>query len=387
MGISVGVSFQTMIMDAKTGNPVKINPKRSNLVLDTGLNALAKSSGACCIGDSFAALRIGGGTNPNSYPSGTTTFTQSATTVTASAAFFSSSMVGGILKYGTGSGGTEQYITGYTSTLVVTVSSSATVAATIGTVWMVQQNALQSLQYSTATYRVLTGDNSETYSAGQMVLQRTYVNGVQSAPYTVNELGWNSSTGGTNIFGRIVLPSSDVIGTSNFYVVILQMTVTFLPNAPAAVANVGTGINTAGNIMIEWFNFSGINADGSTNLKVGLCLDQNGANLQSSFITANYVQQTSLTSVAAWPLTVGAVAGQSGTVAWTFSGNVGICTLTAASSTTTTGQTCYGISLANPGNGFQIVADVQLTTPVALPNGVFIPTTVWQMQYARTLTN
>lgn len=375
-------------MDSITGECVKESPWQKNLVLDQGLNALAQSTGACSVGASFAALRIGGGNNPTSFNSGSITFTQATTTVIASASFFTSAMVGGILKYGTGSGGAEQYITAFTSATQVTVTSSATVAASVGTVWMVQQTALQTLLFTTNTYQTSGGSNSTTYSAGQQVMQRTFVNGVQGSPYTVNELGWNSVIGGTVVNGRIVLSSSDVIGTSNFYVVIMQLTINFAPNTPSAVGNVGTGLNTAGNAMIEWFDFTSVSSTGGTNNGVGANIDGGGANLQTSYITASYSQQSSLVSTTPWVLTVGSVQGQTSAVAFVYSaGTVGIATCTTGSTTTTAGQTCTGIALTNPGNSIQIAMDIKLTTPFTLPSGSFIHTTVWQIQYSRTLVN
>jgi hypothetical protein len=69
--------------------------------------------------------------NPNKYRwipvnSGATTITQTANTVTASAALFLNTMVGGYIIY---ADGTESVITGFTSTTVVTVADAKTVAS------------------------------------------------------------------------------------------------------------------------------------------------------------------------------------------------------------------------------------------------------------------
>lgn len=388
---TVSGRFKTCIMDAATGLYVSESDWQNNLVLDQGLNGLAKSSAASLqsnIGDAFKAMQIGTGTNPNSVASGAILFVQSGNTVTATGGFFTSTMVGAILKYGTGSGGTEQYISAFTDSTHVTVTSSATVAASVGTVWFVNQTTLQTRLFGTSNYRTLTGDNSQTYTPGQVVLQRTYVVGVQGSTYTVNELGWNGATASTAISGRFVLSSSDVVTPANFYVVIFQLTVTFSPNAPASVGNVGTGINTAGNLMIEWFDFSGVLASGATDDKVGACLDDSGSVLATGFIAVSYSQQSSLTSVSSWPLTVSTVFGNTSAAAWVYTpGSVGVCTLTCTSSSTTAGQTATGIAICNPNNFQQVAADVKLTTPFTLPTGVFIPTIVWSMAYGRTLTN
>lgn len=390
MKTTVEVKYQTRIMDAKTGKPVKVSPWRKNLVLDQGLNALAnKTTGSlnASAASAMAQLNIGGGTNANSFASGAITFTQSTTTLTASAGFFTAAMVGGIFKYGTGSGGTEQYITAFTSSTQVTVSSSATVGATVGTVWMVQQTALQTPLFSTTTYQTNAGDNVVTAAATSVTFQRTFINPVQGSPYTVNELGWTPT--GASILGRAVLPSSDVVGTTNFYVVVLAITFTYSPNVPTAVINVGTGINTAGTAMIEYFSVQSIQANGN-NANNPSSLDAfNGAGTQGDIFlsTATYTQQSTVpgfSGVLTWPSAFGLVSSN-----WIYTpASVGICTLSATVSITTAGQTAFGIGLGHfNGASTQPALDVKFTTPFTLPTGTFNPTITWQATFGRTLVN
>lgn len=383
------MEVQTFVMDSLTGLPVKIGSKKKNLVLDAGLIALAHGTGSTGLGDSFNVLRLGSGTNPNSYASGAVTFTQSGNTLIASAPFFASNMVGGIFKFGaSGSSGAESYITAFTSSSIVTVSTSVILATpTAGTVWMVQQTTLQTPLYTTGQYRTLGGDCGTTYTAGTMVLKRTFINPSQATSYTVAEIGWYSTGAGSSINGRFALPAPDVVGTSNFYLVVMTLTINFTPATPLAVANVGTGLNTAGNLMLEWFNFTHVDTTGATANASGSELDQERL-CSTAFITgATYSQQSSLLSSTPYPLVVTGAVGASGLSSWVYSGTPGLCTLTQTSTSTTTGQTCYGVAITDQSTPTDISLDVKFTTPVTLPNGTFNPTTVWQLQYGRTLTN
>lgn len=390
MKTTVEVKYQTRIMDAKTGRPVKVSPWRKNLVLDQGLNALAnKTAGGLnsSAASSCSQLNIGGGTNANSFASGAITFTQSTTTVTASAGFFTAAMVGGILKYGVGSAGTEQYITAFTSATQVTVSSSATVGATVGTVWMVQQTALQTFLFATNTYQSNAGDNVVTASATSVTFQRTFINPVQGAPYTVNELGWTNT--GLSILGRAVLPSSDVVGTTNFYVVVLAITFIYGPSAPTAVVNVGTGINTAGTAMIEFFSLQGIQASGLNGTNQSTLDTSNGAGILGDVFlsTAAYSQQGTVpgfSPVLAWPSILSLTNG-----VWTYvPASVGIAQLSITTSLTTAGQTVFGIGIGHfNGAATNPCLDVKLTTPFTLPTGTFNPSITWQATFGRTLVN
>lgn len=390
IALSFGVQAQvdTYVCDAKTGRKLTHQRKR-NLVLDTGLTGLASGSGPCSPATMFSALRIGGGNNANSLPSGSITFTQVGTAITASAPFFvtGTSMQNAILKYGTGSGGQEIYITSVTSTTVAVATTAFSISASVATLWYVNQTGLQTLLYSTNTYQTNSGDNGTTLTAGVITLKRTFVNPQQAGSYTVNELGYSNTTGGTGIYGRIVLSSSDVVGPSNFYLVVMTLTVTVSPNAPLAVGNVGTGFNSAGNLMVEYFAFVNVSTSGGTTIGSAV-LDQGNVNDTCYFTTnTGYTQQSSLTSATA-PFNLIPNGFNTPTAAWVNTpGMVGVCTVTNIGSFTSAGQTCYGVGLCSSGNGFAPALDVKFTTPFTLPTGLFAPVTVWQAVWGRVLTN
>jgi hypothetical protein len=126
----------------RNGKVIESNWSKYHLITDAGLDKVASVAWLNCVSTPI----IGEGVSPTAVrrDSGGITFTQSGTTLTASAGFFSAADVGRLFKWGTGSTGNEIYITGYTSTSVVTVGTSATVGTPeIGTVWYVNTAALQ----------------------------------------------------------------------------------------------------------------------------------------------------------------------------------------------------------------------------------------------------
>lgn len=390
MNVSLEMTVETKIMDVLTGLQVGGNTKKKNLILDGGLNALARSNAlslACTPASATLSCLIGGGTNPNAIASGGVTFTQVTTTITASGSFFTSAMVGCIFKYGTGSGGAESYITAFTNATTVTVGTSATVASpTVATVWFVQQTTLQTFLFSSSTYQTNSGDCGSTISGNQVTHKRTFQFPQQGSPYTVNEIGYAPGIVSNRVLGRIVLGSSDVVGTSNFYVVVLSLTVTYTPAAPSAVINVGTNINTAGSLAIELMNCGLVTSTGSTTTNPGSfvrqILDTSGTLV---FRTTTYSQNGSIDPNSGISATPGIFVG--GDVNWVNDNTrVGSATMTMVATLATTGQSLFGIGLTDV-NHTAIVLDVKFTTTQTAPTGTFQPNTVWRLTYTRTLVN
>src|SRR5208337_905188 len=90
---------RTEVVQADTGIAVKTSDWIENLAFDTALSFLAGNNAG--FAGVFATLKIGSGTNANSFAGGAVTFTQSGFTLTASGSFFTSAMVGAKFKYGT----------------------------------------------------------------------------------------------------------------------------------------------------------------------------------------------------------------------------------------------------------------------------------------------
>lgn len=383
---------RTEIVDAVTGIAVKTSPWFDNLVLDGALSYLA---GGGTFAGVFTTLKIGSGTNPTQIAGGAITFTQAGTTITASGVFFTSAMVGAIFKYGTGTAGAEQYISsigGGGLTCVVTGAGMTVGTPTVGTVWQVQATALQTYLAKDTGYQTNAGDNSTTLTGGSITHQRTFIFATPGVTQNINEIGYteNSANDGT-CRGRIVLPSTDVVDTSHFYRVVMQLAVTVAPAAPTAVSNVGTNINTAGNVMFEYYDLFAIGATGAANSYQGgggtpvnfmdglvtsplfglrtTTWSQPGAIQTGNApgVASAYTQALSAFSTSGQPL------GQSGS--------------TTAFSWTAAGETLYGFMIGWLFSNCHAVWTLKLTATVTLPSGTFQGTLSITKLFTRTLTN
>jgi hypothetical protein len=394
MNAKVSVRFKTRVMNAD-GSIARERPWEKNLILDQGLNGMANSAAVSgCRGNPagcFTNLFVGGGTNPNSVTSGAITFTQTLTQITASAPIFTLAMVGQLFKWGTGTGGVETYILSFIDNQNVTVDTSASVGATVGTIWNVTQTTLQTPSHVATSYQTLAGNNSKTQSGNTVTYQRYFIVPQQALVYTVNEIGYNSTAVGTaagNCVGRFVLSSSDVVANTQYYLVIMQVQATYTPSNPAAQTNVGTNINVAGTIMVETLDTFAIQDIASTGLTVGaegtLDCQQPGASL--FFSTVTYSQNGSITGAAGPNWSANKLSLGGGAILWAYASLRGTMQMSFTNSITTAGQTLYGIGISQ-GTATDIVLDVKFTTPQTAPVGLFQPDTVWQIVFHRILSN
>lgn len=394
---NVEMRIQTRQRDAKTGELVKVSPVQKNLLMDGGLNALARSTNSTFPAECFAGCRVGSGSTSDKTSSGAVTFTQAGTTLTASAGFFTAGMVGYIFKWGTGTGGNEVYITAFTSSTVVTVDTSATVAVPeVGTVWNVTRTALEALLYTHTSYETTAGSCQTTPSANQVVFKRTFNFAQQVASYNVNEVGYFRTTTGTTIFGRLVLGATEVVAPTNFLQVVMELTVTWSPSAPTAVGNVGTNIDTSGNAMIENITTAGTNncvgrveSTGTTsNAGAGSSFDGSGsvaANGTIRGLVASYSQNGATANTNTPSVT--SISFQA-SLTWTYNSVRGQMRLVANTTITTAGETLFGVCIFNGNGGAQVpIFDVKFTSTYALPTGSFLPQVTFLITYNRTLNN
>lgn len=396
--IKVDTKIKTRIVDARTGKIVKERPWEKNLVLDQGLNGLARDNSvgvSCTPVAAHLFCQVGSGTNPVKIGSGAVTFTQAANTLTASGGFFTAAMVGGLFKWGTGSAGIENYITAFTDATHVTVQNAATIGTPdVGVVWQVQQTQLQTFINQTSTYQTNAGDCVTNYVGNIVTHQRTFVFPVAGASYNVNEIGYSVNSTSTRCIGRLVLSSTDVVSTSQYYVVVIAISFTYTPSAPSAVGNVGTNINTAGNAMIEWFSIGDVNpATGNQRVNTNNGgLDAN-TTAKMAFYVATYSQNVAIPSGTVPSLAVtGATVNVTTNATWTKLGGVlGKMRLTCTGNGTTSGQSCFGVGLFSTGSsdGFlnNPFFDIKFTAAQTLPNGAFLPQSTWDFTYTRTLVN
>lgn len=389
-----GAKVRLSLRDAKTQKLTWRGKWQKNLFLDVGLNALANNQGGYA--NTFTYCKVGSGINANSVNTGgSAILSQSGNTVTASSAFFTSNMVGALLKFGNigTSNGLEQYITAFTSSTQVTVSTSTTQSAVAGTVWFVNQTGLQTFLYQSNTYPNGGTFNGYTLSGNTIVYFRTFNFAVQGSSYSVNEIGYDRAAGGTTCLGRIVLGSTVTVPTTNFLVVEIQMTVTQTPGSSTAVGNVGTGFNTAGNLMWQVWNCSGIGANGNSSLfpangSYGILMDQVTANPLMQFytggtITLNGSIQNANPATSGSGYATGVLPALSNT-----SNPVGVGTSAVSFSFTTAGETCSALVFGgNFGGPIAQLLVLNLTTPVTLPVGTFSGNFTYQANFTRTLTN
>jgi hypothetical protein len=379
---------RTRIIDAASGRTVKISPWTRNLIFDSGLNRLA---GAVGYANFFNTCKIGSSNAANSIASGGVTFTQTGTTITASGSFFTSGMTGGILKYGTGTAGVEQYITFVNSTTATSLTSMTQSTPIVGTAWLVQQTGLTTLLFTTTNLQTTTGSNSSIFTTNSVTHQRIFVFPQQGSPYSVNEIGYDNGNGGATCNGRVVLGTTDSISPSQFYAVEVQMTFVVSPGIPTAVANVGTAIDTTGIASINFWDCQIINANGSqgfavTNAPSQLC---DGSSQPAVGISAT-TQTSQNIAVNTLPAAIGVIAVLGNFGSLSNSGQaVGVGVQTLSFSISTSGQTVAALVLGGNTSSTSLrpIFVLNLTTPFTLPTGTFSGTISFKLQYTRTLSN
>ncbi len=386
--------IKTQIRDAATGAIVKDNPERSNLILDYGLTTFAGGNGfAGSAAHSFLRCAVGSGTQPTSINSGAVTMSSVGTALTTSGAFFTARMVGALVKMGaTGSAGQEFYISSVTNSTsaVAATAPSPALAVEFFTVWFVQEAALQTPVLTTSTYQTNSGDCQTTVTGGVVTHKRTFIFPVQVGTYTVNEIGYD--IGGGNLNGRIVLPSSDVVAPTNFYVVIMSLSVAYSPKTPTAVLNVGTNINTAGTASISFYDVYFVTSTGTVSSNPGNSPGIEVAGLSSAFRVfpkVSFSQPNPTVDAIAntpQPFTAANSIGFSGAPTQT-NPSVGVARLTwGSASVTTAGETLSGWSVNDSNNHFPFT--INFTAPVTAPTGTMqLSTTVLTFTFGRLLVN
>jgi hypothetical protein len=223
-----------------------------------------------------------------------------------------------------------------------------------------------------------------------MTHQRYFIVPQQALQYTVNEIGYNKDSIGTaagSCVGRFVLSSSDVVANTQYYLVIMQVQVTYTPGNPTASPEVGTNIAVVGNIMVETLGVLATQViNGTTGLPNGVpgTLDCQGTAIGLVLPTNTYTQNGSITG-AAGPSWAGGNLNLGSGTNWTYAAARGVMQMTFTGSITAAGQTLYGIGIAMTDTN--IILDVKFTVPQTAPVGLFQPDTVWQIVFDRILSN
>lgn len=339
-----------------------------------------------------------GTTTPLRVDSTPTNLSQSGTTVTAASGFFTSGMVGRLLVFGgSGLGNNPCYITAFTNSTTVTVSTSATVGSQVGSVYTVSGFTVSGTTAASASIPTNSGNQGTAYSGGVYSYTVTRQWTPQSgSPVTYLQLELQDS-GGNVIAGFQIPGAGDTVGVGFFYLVtwVFQMTVS--PSAPSAVGNIGTGINTAGNIMLEsLYAFSTINS-GTGNPAgggLGASIDGHltGTSVASAQLTSDsYSQNASVMASGSEPVLsdLNGYASTNFSYSNTAPANTGTAVNGATASYNTTGNNSSVTGLCFMTNvSKHVLLDVKLTTPYASPaSGSFTFAFTFTFTFGRTVTN
>lgn len=275
---SISGRFKLQVVNPD-GSLAEDRPWQKNLILDQGLNQCC--DGTASLASAFTYCAVGTGTTPTYTDSGAITVNITAGTATASASFFTAGMVGMLLVADTGE---EQYITGFTSDTIVSVSGSESVVAQLFTVWAVNQTGLGAEVKRTNTY--LTGSpncgTTNTVGTGTRVLKRTFDFTAEVSPQNYEELGWSySGSAASNLFSRVLITGGTVtVLASQQLRVIYELTIVVSPISPRAEAPTITGwpvapaASTDGDYQLTCpnfsvgFNTSYVETNGTTNASV-----------------------------------------------------------------------------------------------------------------------
>jgi len=378
-------ALQYKIGILRNGEIIHERPYRPHMITDAGLDAVGTSSWATML--TTCILGTSGSPTPIRRDDVSVTFTQSGTTLTASAPFFLAADVGRLFKWGTGSAGVEVYITGYTSSTVVTVAVSATVSTPDnGTVWYVNTAALITpIAGLTFTRQAGGGGTGTTYvvSGNKCTVTMTCVN-VSSAlasPATVTEIAINQNTTNSNVFDRDLISPPVALLAGDQAVVTIQLIMDWSPVTPQAVANVATGYSSAGNIQIE-----SLEAGTGAGLKV---IDSSGnvsgGNVFDPASSGSIGTLASISALAAFTAT-GFQGGLTFTNGYSLAGYGTGTYYRDMSLTLTISQgngTIQGLSL---NNGARRLVTILLTTPFTKLSTQTLSFT-WRKSWARVLTN
>lgn len=391
------------IVNATTGEIAFDSGFSNNLILDAFFTTItsAPSTGTGPIADVLTggAIRAGTGVaNPVRKDSTPTTLSQTLTTVTASSGFFAAGDVGQLLVFGGSGVGTNAcYITAFTSSTQVTVNISQTVASVVGTVWYVSSAwALSGTITQVNSIVTGAGNCGTVWTAGNPTHTMTWQSAVLATATTYLQLAYVNH-GGVVIANFQIPGAGDTVPINFFYQVTWSFALALTPNAPSAVGNIGTGINTAGNLMVERQScISSISTSGLPTVGF-LSLDGNGAaqgfpamttgaytqnttpNASTSPTVTTFSYQTGWTNSTSWAASIGTAQATPGNATGTY---------TYALNTTGTGATITGIGANVTSASAGLGMDVLLTTPFTSPgSGTFTFVMVFTFTITRVITN
>jgi hypothetical protein len=222
-GIDLKLRVNVKATVMKGDKVVREYPIQHNLILDSGLEALATQYTSDC----FKTACVGNGITPTERSVGSVSATGGTAT---SAGTFLASDIGKLLYFP--SAGIQTKITGFTSTVEVTIADTTVIDAEVATIYNVDQTQLASYVVGSETYRTADpGDNGwdETvvYEASQDIRRwRTIQFPTEVATITYTEGGWTwEDVAVTNptLFGRIVFATPIQVDIGEFLLLYIEL--------------------------------------------------------------------------------------------------------------------------------------------------------------------
>ena len=258
LNLHTDVSLRYKIDIVRNKKIIPATEWREHMITDAALDAIGAGTRSSTWCGFLASCILGEAVSPTPVrrDSGAVTLSQSGTTVIASSSFFSAADVGRLIKYGTGSSGSEVYITAFTSATQVTVGTSLTQAATVATIWYVNTAALVTpITGLTWSKDPGASNNFNTPSTAGSVAtvtsQTVLISSALASPKTVTEIAFNENTTNSNVFDRdIVTPSVGLLAGDQARVTV-QLVRNYSSITPVSTSNVGTGCDTSGQYQIE----------------------------------------------------------------------------------------------------------------------------------------
>lgn len=239
---SASVNFKIDVV-GKNGRVVKRLPKRRNLILNTGLDAIGAQT--CDWKSATNNVAVGTGALTVKRASGATTITPTAGTIVASAGFFLAADVGRVLKLNSGE---EYLISGFTSATQVASLNLTSAAASAGTV---HYTSLAGLVTETERSSTVApgGTRVSTYDAGLKTWTHTVIllTPVLAVPRVYSEIGWSwAGSIGNPLFGCAPIAPTVSLGVGQRLRVTITVVVKPSPMVSTPV-NVGLAVGNASN--------------------------------------------------------------------------------------------------------------------------------------------
>lgn len=277
-----------------------ITPWKNNLILDCGLDKVA--SVGWCRAFEFCLFGNQVAPSPVARNSGAVTLSQTTTTITASGSFFVAQDTGRLFKFDSGE---ECYLT-FMDATHATASISRSVGSGPGTIWYVNQTALESLFDATSTYGATGGDNGWSAVGNVTTNKRTYTGSSVAAPVTLTEIGFSHSGANATIFDRDIITGGVALIIGDIPLAVAELITTYTQNTVSAVGNVGTGFDSSGDFQLTAL------AKGSSQTNVQWV--NNGGGTDGLFVNNPALEPNTVPQLAVYTATFSIPAFTSGTV-------------------------------------------------------------------------